>query len=81
MVVFLNEKVKVGVVFKNGGVSPKWFFYRGRKISIKEVTYSWKKKEGETIFLHFSVTDGVNLYDLSFEPEGLSWNLESVEDA
>lgn len=81
MVIFLNINVKVGAIFKNGGVFPRWFLYHGKKIAIKEITYSWKKKVGDSIFLYFSVTDGINLYNLSFQPERLAWSLEAVEDA
>ncbi len=80
MVVFLNASVIVGAVFKNGNVFPRWFRYRGRKIDVQEVTYAWKETEGQSLFLHFSVTDGSNVYDLAFQPESLSWNLEAVEE-
>ena len=80
MVVFLNTNIKVGAVFKNGAVLPRWFSCRGRKIDVKEVTYTWREMAGESLFLHFSVTDGANVYDLSFQPENLSWSLEAVED-
>ena len=80
MVLFLHKTVSVGAVFRRSSVVPQWFGYQGRKIAIKEITYSWKEKRGESMFLHFVVTDGINLYDLSFQPEQLSWHLEAVED-
>ena len=80
MVVFLHTTVSVGAVFKRSGVFPRWFGYRGKKIAIQDITYSWKEKRGESTFLHFAVTDGTTLYDLSFQPERLSWHLEAVED-
>jgi hypothetical protein len=80
MVVYLGEPVQVGAVFKKGEVIPRWFLYRGRKVLVKGVTFSWKEREGQSLFYHFSVSDGVNLYDLAFQAENLSWQLESIED-
>ena len=77
MVVFLNEKIKVGAVFKNGNVFPKWFESHSKKIIVKEITYSWKRKNGGNNLIYFSVSDGVNLYELSFQPDNLLWNLEA----
>ena len=77
MVVFLNEEIKVGAVFKNGNVFPKWFQSRSKKIIVEEITYSWKRKNGENNLIYFSVSDGVNLYELSFQPDSLLWNLEA----
>jgi len=79
MVVFLNENINVGAVFKRGEVVPRWFFYRGRKIAVREITYTWKERQGSAVFLHFSVSDGLNLYELSFQPERLVWHIEAAE--
>jgi hypothetical protein len=81
MVVYLNEPVQVGAVFRQAGVVPRWFFYHGRKIKVQEVTYCWKENIGQTLFHHFSVSDGINLYELVFQPERLHWKLEAIEDA
>ncbi len=81
MVVYLDEPVQVGAVFKKAGVLPRWFLYHGKKIKVREVTYSWKENVGQSLFHHFSVSDGINLYDLVFQPERLFWKLEAVEDA
>lgn len=80
MVVFPHESVKVGAVFRRGTVVPRWFLYRGRKIPVKEVTYTWTERQGASVFFHFSVSDGVNLYELSFQPQQLVWNVEAVEE-
>ncbi|MCX8044833.1 MAG: hypothetical protein N3B18_12010 [Desulfobacterota bacterium] len=80
MVVSLRTSIAVGAVFRRGAVVPRWFLYRGRKIPVREITYTWTEREGSTVCLHFSVSDGVNLYELSFRPERLMWILEAVED-
>lgn len=79
MVVFIRQPIRVGAVFRQGTVVPRWFLYRGRKIPVREVTYTWTERQGSSVFLHFSVSDGVNLYELSFQPERLVWNIEAVE--
>ena len=79
MVVFFNEKLKVGAVFKDGNIFPKWFQYHSKKIIVEEITYSWKRKNGENNLIYFSVSDGANLYALSFQPDNLLWNLEARE--
>jgi len=81
MVAFIHAEITVGAVFKNGRAFPRWFLYRGRKISVKEVTYFWEKRQGALIVFCFAVTDGANLYSLSFRPEKLAWSLEAVEDS
>jgi hypothetical protein len=81
MVVYLNEPIQVGAVFKKSGVVPRWFLYHGKKIRIQEVTYVWKENVGQALYHHFSVSDGMNLYDLMFQPERLYWRLAAIEDA
>ncbi len=81
MVVYLNEPVQVGAVFRQAGVIPQWFLYHGKKIRVREVTYSWRENIGQSLFHHFSVSDGINLYDLVFQPERMFWKLDSIEDA
>ena len=80
MVVFLNQNISVAAVFKGGDVFPRWFLYRGRKVAVREVTYSWKETKGAALFHHFAVSDGMNLYDIAFQPVALSWSIEAVDD-
>lgn len=80
MVVYLDEPVQVGAVFKKGGVFPRWFLYRGSRVTVKELTFCWKERAGRSLLHHFSVSDGINLYDLVFQAENLAWKLESIED-
>ena len=80
MVVFLNQNISVAAVFKGGDVFPRWFLYHGRKIAVKEVTYSWKETKGAALLHHFAVSDGANLYDIAFQPVALSWSIEAVDE-
>ena len=55
------------------------FTWSGRTIEIREVTYTWKTKEGQKYLHHFSVTDGNTLYELTFDAVSLLWKIESLE--
>ncbi|MCX5900440.1 MAG: hypothetical protein NTX06_06860 [Proteobacteria bacterium] len=80
MVVFLNQNISVAAVFKGGDVFPRWFLYRGRKVAVQEVTYTWKEQKGKALLHHFAVSDGTNVYDIAFQPVALSWSIEAVEE-
>jgi hypothetical protein len=60
-------------------IKPLSFAWSGRTIEIKEVTYTWKTKEGQKDLHHFSVTDGSTLFELTFDAVSLLWKVESVE--
>jgi hypothetical protein len=81
MVTPVGELIQVGAIFgSKTKVRPVWFVWRGREYRVREVTYSWKEREGKTLIQHFSVTDGVSLYDLSYHTAEMNWYLSYVED-
>jgi hypothetical protein len=65
----IDERIKVGVVFREEGQKrePKWFFWRGRRLNVTKSTYIWREKEGRDIIHKFIVTDGNDLYELSYK--------------
>lgn len=81
MVTELNEPIQVEVLFAEGKARPVWFIWRGRKVRIKETTFTWKHAEGTTLFVHFSVTDGIDTYELVVDSKHFSWKLAKVETA
>jgi hypothetical protein len=74
----IGEKVNVLASF-TGGIRPIKFKWSGRLITVKDVTYTWKSREGNAHIHHFSVTDGDSLYELSFDAQSLVWRLENLE--
>ena len=60
-------------------LKPLRFTWSDRQVDIKEVTYEWTTSEGTSRLLHFSVTDGNTLYELSFNTDSILWKLEGVE--
>lgn len=77
----MGERIRVGVVFREEGISicPRWFRWRGRKMPVHAVTYRWCERAGKDVIHHFVVTDGSDLYELSYRQERLMWFLEAVE--
>ncbi|OGS39401.1 MAG: hypothetical protein A2551_00590 [Elusimicrobia bacterium RIFOXYD2_FULL_34_30] len=75
----VNQKVKIGAVFEGLNIKPKWFFWINKKFEVKNITYQWKSKIGDATIIHFSVSDGTNLYELSFNQKTLEWRLENIE--
>ena len=59
-------------------IKPLSFTWSGRTIEVKEVTYTWKTKEGQNVLHHFSVTDGSTLFELTFDSVSLLWKIDSV---
>ncbi len=74
----LQEPIKVIAVFDNG-VRPVKFRWNGRVYPVKEITYTWRTRHGHTSIVHFSVTDGTTLFELSYNPSTMVWRIEQVE--
>jgi hypothetical protein len=74
----IGEKVSVLASF-TAGIRPIKFKWSGRLITVQEVTYTWRSREGQASVHHFSVTDGTSLYELSFHTQSLVWRLENLE--
>jgi hypothetical protein len=80
MITSINEPIRVGAIFGNGKkIKPVWFVWNKRRHPVKEITYSWKSKEGRATIYSFSVTDGNSLYEIAYNAETLSWKLRAVE--
>lgn len=77
---YVGEKIRViaafGMPYK---IKPVRFGWSGRLFEVRNVTYSWKAKEGDNDIYHFSVTDGDSLYELTFDTGSLVWKLENIE--
>jgi hypothetical protein len=60
-------------------IRPVKFRWNGKLFEVKDITYVWQTKEGQTKIYHFSITDGKTLYELSFDTASLVWRLERLE--
>jgi hypothetical protein len=81
MAVRVDERIKVGVVFREEGqkMEPRWFSWRGHRLNITKITYVWRERDGRDVIHKFMVTDGNDLYELSYRQEKLLWFLEALE--
>lgn len=75
----IDETIRVAAVFSRGGVRPVWFDWKGRQVRIREVAFSWQTREGRSVILHFSVTDGQGLYEICYNREGMAWTIANAE--
>jgi hypothetical protein len=74
----IREPVEVAAVFDKG-IRPVKFRWNDRVYPVKEITYTWKTRTGSATIVHFSVTDGSTLFELSYNQSTMKWALEQVE--
>ena len=80
MVKKVEESVVVAAIFgRKPLLKPVWFIWRNQQYPIHKITYSWVNKEGRAKLYHFSVSDGVNLYELCYNSERLTWQLVALD--
>jgi hypothetical protein len=60
-------------------IRPMRFRWTGKLFEVKEITYTWTTREGESKLYHFSISDGKALYELSFDTTSLLWRLEKLD--
>jgi len=72
----INETIDVGAVFTRTYIKPKWFIWNSRKYLIKETAYTWHEDAGSARIIHFSVSDGSTLFEISLNKKSLEWRLE-----
>lgn len=80
MSVEINETINVMAVF-DGNVRPVKFKWKGRVYPVKEITHSWRSRDGGRALVHFSVSDGASLYELVYDMAALNWTLGRTVDA
>jgi hypothetical protein len=77
---WVKEPIRIATIFTPGRqLKPVWFEWRRRKHTIQETTYTWKVTVGNTLMVHFSVTDGEALYELVYNTAEQSWVLNGIE--
>ena len=75
----IGEAVKVMAVFEGSAVRPVKFRWKENVYHVSEVTYSWQSRSGADTIHHFSVTAGVDLFELTYNKTTMDWSLENVE--
>jgi hypothetical protein len=59
-------------------LKPLSFTWRQREYEIKELTYVWHNKNGETDYYYFAVSDGANIYELVYNAKTFDWMLHRI---
>lgn len=76
----IRENIRVAVIFGPGNrVAPVWFDWRRRKHTVREVTYSWRERQGEATVFHFAVSNGADLFELAYNADSQLWALTAVD--
>ena len=71
----LNERIQVLAWFKKGKISPRQFVWNDKTYKIKEITYNWQEHQGREVISCFTVSTGIDLYQISFNNTTLSWRI------
>ncbi|MDD5565783.1 MAG: hypothetical protein PHG31_02685 [Candidatus Omnitrophica bacterium] len=74
----IGRRIEVLVWFKNTRANPRLFIWNNNKYKIKEITYYWQERRGQETLHCFSVSTGLDLYQISFSSVSLSWRLDKV---
>jgi hypothetical protein len=76
----IDENIRVAAVFGPGNrLRPVWFDWKRKKHTVTEVTYTWKDRVGDVTLLHFAVSDGTGLYELTYDTTCQIWTLAALE--
>jgi hypothetical protein len=75
----MNEIIKVGAVFDNTKIQPKWFIWGKQRLDITKIHYTWNERHGKNTIRHFSVSDGLNVFELAYSTEESQWKLLATD--
>ncbi|HOJ39151.1 MAG TPA: hypothetical protein PKX93_06770 [bacterium] len=78
MITEINEPIKVATIFTQGKVKICWFIWKGKRRDAVNTTFFWKSYRGEKRIYHFALSNGQEVFEISFCPEDLSWYLDRV---
>jgi len=69
-----KHKTRVAVIFgPDNRVKPVWFELNHRKHDVKEMTYHWRSNSGNTLLMHYAVSDGEALFELVYNSNDSTW--------
>ncbi len=74
----INEKIQVLADFKDAKIYPRLFTWKNKDYKISEITYNWQEHCGREIINYFSVSTGVDLYQISFSNTTFSWHINKI---
>lgn len=78
MITEIKERIEVNTIFSENKLKILWFRWKGKKYYIKEITFSWKTSKGNKKVYCFALSNGTEIFEVSFIPENLIWYLEKI---
>ncbi|HOV22036.1 MAG TPA: hypothetical protein P5150_01315 [Candidatus Ratteibacteria bacterium] len=74
----IKERIEVNAIFTKNKLKILWFKWKERKYFVKNITFSWKKHSGDKEIYLFDLSNGIDVFEISFIPENLTWYLEKI---
>lgn len=74
----IKEKIKVACLFEKGQIKPLAFCWRKRTLKILRIAFSYSKVIGRERIFYFSVETETGLFEISFNREKFSWEIEKI---
>lgn len=75
----ISETIEVIALFHSGRLSPLKFRWRERVYRVNRIHGGWITEEGIARLHHFAVvSDGTDVYELSYNERGHDWKIEKV---
>jgi hypothetical protein len=74
----INEKIQVLAFFKDALIYPRSFTWNNKDYLITKITYNWQERQGQEMIHYFSVSSGIELYQISFNNTTLSWRINKI---
>lgn len=74
----IGEPIEVVAIFSGGKGRPYSFEWRGRKYKVETISLEHQEREGKDKVFCYAVTAANNQYELSFNSNQLTWELERV---
>ena len=77
----VHEPIDALVAYLRGAPHPllRAFRWDGRRYDVRETHLVHREREGETVYLRYSVDSGGDTYFLRLDTEHAEWTLEAVE--
>jgi hypothetical protein len=78
----INEPIAVDCIFKNPGISPRYFQWRNRTYRITKVNGRWQRREGKFLIYCFAITDeNDNGFEIELNTEDMKWQMLKINIA
>ncbi|MDH5186318.1 MAG: hypothetical protein OEZ20_05665 [candidate division WOR-3 bacterium] len=71
----VHRKIRV---YPHKKLKPLSFIWRQREYDVKDLTYVWHNKKGETDYYYFAVSDGINIFELVYNVKTFDWILNKI---